>query len=435
MNRSFDDHVKEQFSGYSPGVAPHIWENIIAKKSNKKPFGFLPVKMAAGLVIVLAGLSAGIYFLSSKNDTPPHPIVKNTTAAGERTSQHKNIPQQTGEAVQHTDENIPAPGSQATANNPGGKDRLNKHRSHTRGRYAAAIRFPGADLQGTDGQDKEANSTANDNGNSVNPVFVAYDKWMAGQQAAAIRTPGFLELLPIPCPTPEANAAGNKRYFELYAGPDHVMRSFSDSGNSDYLRARKTSTKVVFAFSAGFRYTRVFGNGMSIRTGFNYSQINEKLTYKQGNIVQLTYVINTDGDTTGTFMQTGTRYKNVVNKYRSADIPLLVGYEFGNGKLHANLNAGAIINLYSWQKGSMIDMNNNIVDITTGKDTSSYQFKTNMGVGLMGAMSVYYKLNENLHLLAEPYYRYSLSPANKTTLTLKQKYNTADLRLGVRLDF
>jgi len=61
----------------------------------------------------------------------------------------------------------------------------------------------------------------------------------------------------------------------------------------------------------------------------------------------------------------------------------MIGYEVGNGKLHANINAGVIINAYSWQKGDVLDTAFRPVSITTGKSNSPYQFKTNIGVGFM----------------------------------------------------
>ena len=236
------------------------------------------------------------------------------------------------------------------------------------------------------------------------------------------------------CPTIENDAAGNKRYFEFYAGPDYAFRSLQDTGNSAYLQQRKESTAFKSGFSAGIRYTKVFNNSMSVRGGINYSQINEKFTFNQGNIVQVTYIINANGDTIGSYTTTGTRHKTTINRYRSIDIPLVLGYEIGNGKLHANINAGAIVNIYSWQKGDVLDTSGNPVSITTGKGASPYQFKTNAGIGFIGAVSVYYKLNDKLHIMAEPYFRYNFSPMNKESITLKQKYHTAGLRLGIRLD-
>ena len=36
-NRQFDEHIKDQFSNYTPDVHPRIWEKIIAKKNKKRP--------------------------------------------------------------------------------------------------------------------------------------------------------------------------------------------------------------------------------------------------------------------------------------------------------------------------------------------------------------------------------------------------------------
>ena len=34
-NRQFDEHIKEQFSNYTPDVHPRIWKNIAAKEEKK----------------------------------------------------------------------------------------------------------------------------------------------------------------------------------------------------------------------------------------------------------------------------------------------------------------------------------------------------------------------------------------------------------------
>ena len=226
----------------------------------------------------------------------------------------------------------------------------------------------------------------------------------------------------------------NKKYFSIYGGPDFVFRSMTDTGNSAYLQKRKESSKVSSAYSAGISYTKVFNNSMSLRAGINYSQINEKFTFNQGHLVQVIYIIDANGDTTGSYTSSGTRYKTTHNKYRSVDIPLTVGYEMGNGRLHANVNAGLVVNVYSWQKGEVLDTTYQPISITTGKSSSPYQFKTKAGLGVTGGVAVYYKLNDNVHLMAEPYFRYNLKQANKDVLTLKQKYNTVGLRVGLRVD-
>ena len=237
------------------------------------------------------------------------------------------------------------------------------------------------------------------------------------------------------CPTIEKEAAGNKKYIEVYIAPDYAIRTLTDTANSVYLEKRKATTSVSSAFSAGARYTKVFNNGMSIRFGLNYSQINETFTYVQGNVVQTTYNIDPiTGDTTGSYTVRGTRYKTTYNHYRYFDIPVTIGYEFGNGRFHTNINAGIIANIYSWQKGDELDTNLQPVSITTGKGSSTYQFRTNIGLGATGGASFYYKLTDQLHLLAEPYVRYNFQPLSRDNISLRQNYTTMDLRLGLRLD-
>ena len=88
----------------------------------------------------------------------------------------------------------------------------------------------------------------------------------------------------------------------------------------------------------------------------------------------------------------------VFNKFKTIDIPLVIGYELGNGKIHANINAGVIINVYSWYKGDILDTTYQPVSITTGKGNKQYQYKNNIGVGFLGSVSIYYKLNDQMHM-------------------------------------
>jgi hypothetical protein len=264
----------------------------------------------------------------------------------------------------------------------------------------------------------------------------------------SLRMRGLTGLTVPDCPSIEDDAAGNKKYVEVYAGPDLGLSSFgsfqNDSSSNRYLQRRKETLRFSSAFSAGLRYTKVFKNGLSIRSGVNYSQINEKFRFVNERDIRYILVItprevNVGGSTVTVFdtlryTQTGTRVKTTYNRYRQIDIPLQLGYEFGNGRLHTNISAGAIVNLYSWQRGDMLDSALQPVSITTGKGSSAYGFKTNMGVGFLGSVSVYYKMTPRLHVLAEPYFRYNLQPMTRDNQSVTQKYSTLGLRLGVRWD-
>src|SRR5665811_2170823 len=76
-------------------------------------------------------------------------------------------------------------------------------------------------------------------------------------------------------------------------------------------------------------------------------------------VITTRVIIRSPGDTiyindTLQYQQTGTRIKTTYNKYRNIDIPLVIGYELGNGKIHANINAGVIINAVSYYKGDAV---------------------------------------------------------------------------------
>jgi hypothetical protein len=479
-NQRFDEHIKDQFSNYVPDVHPCIWENIAAKKDRKRPAGFWfsilnSRNLLIGLGVLLATGSGAWYLIKNahnnnstknisettvtKNNKPVTPEQQsittgnNTVTPATTTSNDADNNSITVLPVNTVNTTIASNSVTSTktttrllspADKPvhspfyenniqDGPVAFSKKTGNSRGK---------TNVKTKDGSLTENDNVENDQDATVLPlggtlmgrlIYGAEKISAAKKQSGGPLVTNAFGFLP-DCPAFEKNAAGNKKYIEFYAGPDFGFRSFKDTGNSVYLQKRKESTKFTSAYSAGVRYTKVFNSGMSIRGGINYSQINEKFTYVQGNLVQVTYIIDANGDTTGSYITTGTRYKTTHNKYRSIDIPLMVGYEVGNGRLHANINAGPVINVYSWQRGEVLDTLYQPVTITTGKGSSPYQYKANAGIGFMGAVSIYYKLNDKVHVMAEPYYRHNFSQMNKENLTLKQKYNTVGIRVGIRVD-
>ena len=460
-NRQFDEYIKEQFSNYTPDVHPGIWEKLIAEKDKKRPAGFWfsmfnnrNKLLLLGLIIALS--SGGAWFYYSNNFFAKEITLKEAESEhfNKKVAYKVDISSVINPVVyQHFNLNVPAGNQSATVAIEANSNRALSSESNTKtsvtpptpetdGRkepVAKRNKFYtglGNILVNTTTPALEEDEYPQQGGTLLGRLTFNAEKYIENRRTGKKQEPlRFKPVVFLPdCPSFEKDAAANKKYFEFYAGPDYAFRSLQDTANSAYLQKRKESTKFKSGFSAGVRYTKVFNNSMSVRGGVNFSQINEKFTFKQGNIVQVTYILNANGDTIGSYTTTGSRYKTTINRYRSIDIPLMIGYELGNGRLHANINVGPVINIYSWQKGDVMDASGNPVSITTGKGSSPYQFKTNAGVGFMGAVSVYYKLNDRLHIMAEPYFRYNLSSMNKESITLKQKYQTAGLRLGIRLD-
>lgn len=475
-SQQFDNYVKEQFNEYAPDVHPRIWENIAARSKKRRPAGFWYTlysnKNILLLAVLLLAISTGTgwwYFTKNASLPSTQPVRSENNNASvirpaipgkEQSPDNSNSNSSLQKGPLTTPNGDPATdlfSNTGTAALKKTNGRLSGKAASNMAVYSPSVQteeenITTGDHSGSRKKQKSTrdllriNSTAPGTEGEEEDEYavggsllgrLTFDAEMITAKRKA-RNPLSLSLRQIAflpdCPSIEKNASGNKKYLEIYGGPDYAFRSLSDTGNSEYLKRRKESTKFSSAFSAGIRYTKVFNNSMSVRAGVNYSQINEKFTFAQGNIVQVTYIIGSNGDTLGSYITTGTRYKTTINKYRSIDIPLVMGYEMGNGRIHANINAGVIVNVYSWQKGDVLDTAYNPVSITTGKGSSPYQFKSNIGVGFIGGVSVYYKLTDRLHLMAEPYFRYNFSPMNKDNITLKQKYQTAGLRVGIRVD-
>ena len=468
-NGYFDERIKEQFSDYAPDVHPRIWEKIVAERERRKPAGFWfnffhSRNILVFLILLLSG-SSGAWLLiknlsrteiAGKNNTVLTKINNNTAnSSGKASVVNKNSgPYNSSLSSSPSATAVLSNDNMNTEYGPVSNYRHIKSGPLTRiNIFAPSVQDDNNELP-SGNNNKKADGSGSLSGREDNTEITGTGTdgltqggtllgrllYEAGKLSSRVNTKTELQKRKVPswmlpdCPEMEKDASGNKKYIEIYGGPDLALRNMSDTGNSVYLQKRKESTSISSAFSAGIRYTRVFSNSMSVRAGINYNQINEKFTFIQGNLVQITYIIDVNGDTTGSYITNGTRYKTTNNKYRSIDVPLMIGYEMGNGKLHVNINAGPVINIYSWQKGEVLDTALRPVNITTGKESSPYQFKTNAGVGVMAAVSLYYKLNEKIHLMAEPYFRYNFSPLNTDKLTLKQKFNTAGLRLGIRVD-
>ena len=460
--QQMDDFFKETFNNYSPEVPAGTWERIADTRKKRRVAIIWWRKWFTTkwmIMVITAGLmvAGGLYFnrekevviadISTAKATKANRLWKepglNTASTSKEKKEIKaNVsPEKKMEAGINSSLSNKLNEAVNIADDYSSTTAYKKIKTKTAGKVTLGIALPA--IENTDNDISAGNSTLPNNKDETYAQELLLTKIpfnlsaisalsLADKSQQQIVLNG---ILPPGCPPAEKDAAGNKMYWEVYTGVDYASKKYSDTGNSVFLQRRKATTSFQSAYSAGFRVTKVFNNGISLRTGLNYSQVNEKFSFIQSNIVQTTYIIDAiSGDTTGSFTVRGTRYKTTFNKYRGIDIPLLLGYEMGNGRLHANLNAGALINLYSWQQGELLDTNNQIVSITTGKSNDAFQYKTNAGIGFTAAASIYYKLNDRLHVLAEPYFRYNLSPMSKDILSLQERFTTIGLRLGIRVD-
>ena len=228
---------------------------------------------------------------------------------------------------------------------------------------------------------------------------------------------------------------------EVYAAPELAFKSIENiSATPQYLQRKDSSESMRLGYSAGIRLIKPITDNFLVKAGVQYTQINEKFTYRTENEVRTTTVISVrtiirgPGDTlritdTSTVQQTGFKNNTIRNRYRSFDIPVTLGYQFGNDNLQFGVNAGVVFNISSWYQGVILDSSMSAVPITKGS-TSIY--KNNIGLGLYGGFSVLKKLGEDTQLFFEPYFRYNLSGITSEQSSFKQRFSLGGLSIGLR---
>ena len=235
---------------------------------------------------------------------------------------------------------------------------------------------------------------------------------------------------------------GNTDWFvEVYAAPELAFKSIENiSATPQYLQRKDSSESMRLGYSAGIRLIKPITDNFLVKAGLQYTQINEKFTYRTENEVRTTTVISVrtiirgPGDTlrindTSTVQQTGFKNNTIKNRYRSFDIPVTLGYQFGNENLQFGVNAGVVFNISSWYQGVILDSSMSAVPITKGSNSI---YKNNIGLGLYGGFSVLKRLGEDTQLFFEPYFRYNLSGITNEQASFKQRFSLGGLSIGLR---
>lgn len=230
-------------------------------------------------------------------------------------------------------------------------------------------------------------------------------------------------------------------FAEVYVSPDLAFKTVENrTATAQYLAKKDSSESMRIGYSAGVRIVKPITDNFLVKTGLQYTQINEKFTYRTEDEVKTTTVISVrtiirgPGDTlrisdTSTVTQVGFKTNSIKNRYRSFDIPVTVGYQFGNDNLKLGINAGVVFNISSWYQGVILDSSLAAVPISKG---SNQVYKNNIGLGLYGGISLLKKIGDNTQLFFEPYFRYNLSGITSGQASYQQKFSLGGLSIGLR---
>lgn len=226
---------------------------------------------------------------------------------------------------------------------------------------------------------------------------------------------------------------------DLMASMDFVMRQLEakDSEYDDYARLRDNTETFRHGVSVGMRFSTISETGFAVRSGLNYSAINEQLNFKirEEEKLTITTKYDVDGSIIGadTSIQVVGTYRIVNNRYTELDIPLLIGYEYIGEKISFSFNGGTFINMLSAQKGEFVSPNSEEPVSFSSSDPNSYRaFKNRVGLGFYGSMGVYFQVKDNLQVLLEPYAKWRPGSYTVDGYFLDQRFLTTGLFVGVR---
>jgi hypothetical protein len=489
----FDNFLKEKLQNHVSPVPGDMWQRIQTRKEKERRGGFWWSNYRSiGLAIVGVAIISALLIIqpfNSGNDEVSNEIRTKSNNALSTTGTNNQQSKSSGEATTSKDRNqsLRNDGSLKQQNDPSlptkqPSDRItdqdnqstattlntahaqvNNHytkdlnhsnliQPHTKsgsitsrsGKQFAADNFqPGK----TDFARETANAfQANNTENVEHVATINALEFLASKKAAANvfqlnKTVESLKGIKLTdCPSAFGNRKSNW-YVEGFVSPDYsVKRTSNTGGNEEYIKRKDSTESYNGAFTAGIRLSTTIGEHLLLKSGLQYSQINEKFNYRAENerrlttVVTIRTIIRGPGDTltvrdTSIVEQIGYRVKTTYNRYRSFDIPVILGYEWGNDEWRGSINAGVIFNIRSWQQGDMLDTS--YIPVAFDK-TSSPVFKHNIGLGLYAGAALIKPIGNRLDVFAEPYMRYNISSMTNSSSPFNQKFHIIGINFGIR---
>ena len=461
-DQSFDNFFKEKLKDHTAPVPEGLWEKIRPEKE-KKPMGFvLPKHTGKGLIVAAVITGAIGIALNTGKSKDQQQNVSNSFPEPNKNNESLLIPtatqKDTNTAVYTStpsDNLVPSSANHEslmsklvqTDKIPSNKIIKANSNIATAQNFGVGISQPSMTNLSLNSDDQIPDYFSNHaTGNTIdlNNQSSFQQLGMVNKQLSANAHDKKFKTIII-CPTVRGKSSSFNTDWgmEVYASPDYAFKSVANiNASSQYLNSKDSSEQMQVGYSAGIRLVKPLNDHFLLKTGIQYSQINQKFVYRSENEIKVTTVITartiirSPGDTvlvsdTSVLQTIGYSVKNVKNRYRSIDIPLTLGYEFGNDDLRVGINAGVIFNVSSWYQGEMLDTAYQPVSISKA---SNSLFKTNIGMGLYSSLSIQKRIGENTHLFFEPYFRYNLKNMTNDLSPYSQRFQVGGLAIGLRFN-
>lgn len=499
-DNTFDKFVRDKLSDHQSPVPPGLWDKIQEKKDKDRKFGFLPrTALWTGIIVLLTGAAITYRLLDDQpatftrqgqttaaagdgqgvKVTPPNETQKDISIVPENDQENSA----TGVTMKNVTSDKPDDEPTLTADkhddpvtSAGSSQQYDGRTNNDRSSYQASVnhkktiannmRSSGSKKTGNDIRVRKSSGETSTHSSPTSAIIndrvkvfdqpeASADSWKRfsekGRSAVTGKSMFFqpdysaknqqlgkLSIIGIDCP-PNGRMRRNDFYLEVFGSPDMPMKSVKANNNSTYLSKKDSTETQQLSYSAGFRLSKAIGENLLVKTGLQYSQINEKFVLRTENERRITTVItirtiisangtdSTVRDTTR-LEQIGYSVQRTYNKYRSLDVPVLLSYEFGGDQLKFAVNAGIIFNLHSWYAGNTLNDSLAVVSLSS---KSNGLYKTNIGMGVYAGFSIIKPVSNKLDVFAEPYFRYNLSNMSRSS-SYSQRFNAAGITLGIR---
>ncbi len=484
----FDQFIQQKLFDYTAPVSPEIWNRIKPKEDeDRKVFFLLPragMVAASILLLILAGsVSAYLYYqkLTIESATATQSNNPNSQRNNKQNSNTLLIPKVDNESTTTTTkepselekasksnepviEETKSPENKSAFSNrdfANSNSKNNLSRRNTRPSYTSNLfELNNVTINSKGLKNNSVNSNIeldqSNNESTLENEFIAHNKMDASligfsknklnfnskeKQVTAFNHTSNIKNVVI-CPS-DRKMRNPDWDLEIYASPDYAFKTVSStSASKAYMDRKDSSEKSQVSFTAGIRIVKPINDHFSLKTGLQYSQINEHFTYRSENEIKTTTVVTVrtitlaNGNTvtvsdTSVVQQIGFKNNTIKNRYKSFDIPALISYQFGNDDLRIGINAGVIFNISSWYQGVVLDTSLNAKPLT--KETN-ISYKNNIGMGIYTGISITKRLNYNTSIFAEPYLRYNLSDMTTPQSSFNQRFSVGGLSIGLRMN-
>lgn len=231
---------------------------------------------------------------------------------------------------------------------------------------------------------------------------------------------------------------------DIYGGLHYTHKSLtgnSDNGELDaYIDARKDTESALEAYEFGVALNLMHRRGFVASVGINYSQINEEFNYlrerRETMFDSVVVRINIDSsgrvDSIRDWRPVTVQYTEEVltyNSFRMVDIPVGLGYQFANGNMIFEIQAGLMFNLAFIKEGEILSSSLDVMEINDAT------FKTQVGLSGWLGVKALYPVSRRWSIYAEPIARINFVPVTVDSYNLTQRYNRFGMRLGARMAF